>query len=81
MRDLTHTTIDGVRYGVDPDGRVLAPDWDGTPDVLTIGRVARAVNPRWWDAFDPAGGWMADAPTRERAIACLADLFARGITR
>lgn len=69
---FTHTTIDGVRYGIDADGRVLAPDADGTSDQLTLGTVARHSSRIW--VSDPGAdqGIQADHDSRLDAIRRLA---------
>lgn len=75
---FTHCTVDGTRYGIDADGRILAPDADGNPDALTIGTVARCTsNPRFWVA-DPGAsvGVQTDHDTRADGIARLAGAFA-----
>lgn len=46
----THATVDGVRYGIDHMGRVMAPDYDGNPDQLVLGTVARSGTVGPWDA-------------------------------
>lgn len=71
---FTHCTVDGTRYGIDADGRVLAPDADGNPDQLTLGTVRRcAANPRYW-VSDPGAtvGVQTDHATRADGIRSLA---------
>lgn len=71
---MTHTTVDGVRYGIDADGNVLAPDADGKADQVNLGRVYRhGANPNYWVA-DPGSdqGVQTDHHTRADGILRLA---------
>lgn len=73
MTALHHTTVNGTRYGIDADGRVLAPDADGRSDQIELGSVSRcAANPRWWVADAGPSEPLTDHGSRREAIANLA---------
>lgn len=73
---MTSVTIDGTRYVLDADGRVLGPDADGREGQLLLGTVRRStVNPRWW-VSDPGAehGIRHEHHTRTDGVRCLAGL-------
>ena len=56
LRGLMHTTVDGIRYGIDADGTVTAPDADGRPDTLVLGWTRRRTGRLWTlQPFDRTG--------------------------
>lgn len=72
MPTMTHTTIDGERYGLDADGRVLAPDADGRADALDIGKVEKLdILPRATWRATPRDGATSEHATRGDAIRAL----------
>jgi hypothetical protein len=70
---LTHATVNDTRYAIDADGNVLAPDADGTPDQVNIGRVVKTLS--GWRATEPTG-LSSTRKTRQSAIQFLVGIAA-----